>query len=177
MFFSYRSFIGSLIFPLFLGIAWARLLFSEYPFLSVLWNSVCKGMMMVGRDAKEERQDFLSRFSLLFAGSLISLFSFLLLLSLRDITHSQLIFFYGNDTYLKTPLRILLGFWTPLLWPVLWLTRYWPVLIFWHLLVLYFYFLGMILSLLPLPLSLSLCLYLSISLSLSHLYHFFLAAS
>lgn len=36
VFFSYRSFIGSLIFPLFLGISRAALLFQEHSFLSVL---------------------------------------------------------------------------------------------------------------------------------------------
>lgn len=46
-FFLYRSCTESLIFFLFFGILWAGLLFQEHSFLSVLWNGVCKWMMMV----------------------------------------------------------------------------------------------------------------------------------
>lgn len=112
MYFSYSSFNRSLIFS---PVPWHFMdwvTISRALFPVSMWNTVCKWMMMVVERGRRKDRICLSCFSFLVAGPLIPpLPSFLSLLCVRDLIHSQFTFVsYGNDTCLKLPLRISLDF-------------------------------------------------------------------
>lgn len=122
-FFSYRSFIGSLISLLFLAISWAGLLFQEHSFLSVLWNIVCKWMMMVverGR-RKEDLPDFFFFLVCWILKSPSSFFPFTAVCEGHDPL--SIYFLLLRKWHLSEVATFNVAwFWTLSLWPVLWVT-------------------------------------------------------